>query len=176
MGETMREPDRSSHGPARGYKWEPFQPGNTAALAHGATSPGCLRPIAERLAAEVVVVVPWCGRPAFSAAVQSWAWTEAQLILLRAWLDANGFVDADGNPRPAVSFLAKLEGRAEKQRGELGISPMSLARLLATLAGLTAGERAASAGAGVDDLVAQLAAEGRAALAAHHQLEEGVDD
>ena len=46
-------------GPARGYKWPPFQEGNTAAERHGAyASPARLGPETDALAAELAPLVP----------------------------------------------------------------------------------------------------------------------
>ncbi len=170
MGRTLREHDHPQHRPARGYTktHPPFEEGNRVALRHGAVSPRTISPVAEALADEVVAVAPWLGRPAFAAAVKAWSWSEAQCVLLRQWLDEHGVVDDEGNPRPAAAFLAKVEGRAANLRARLGLDPTALANLLATLSSLTTGQRAATAGVGVEELLAALAAEGRAALAAHH--------
>jgi hypothetical protein len=61
------------------------------------------------------------------------AWVEAQLVLLRAFVDEHGILDADGEPAVAVSYMARLEGRAQSLRAELGLTPQALAKLLSSL-------------------------------------------
>ena len=52
-------PVHESRGPSRGYRWPPFEPGNAAALKHGADSERCWKPIADRLTMEVLEAAPW---------------------------------------------------------------------------------------------------------------------
>lgn len=130
------------------YRWPPFAPGNTlgrrfesgndAALKHGATSPDRLRPLAERIVAELSVDAPWTARAPYVATVAAWAWAEAQACLLRVYLDEQGLVDNDGTPRPATALLDQVERRAANLRGELGLSPLALAKLLAAFGTATA--------------------------------------
>jgi hypothetical protein len=121
------------HGPPRGYSWPPFEAGNTAALKHGARSPRILAPIADQFAAGLGQVAPWTSPASFRGTVGSWAWAEAQAQVLRAWLDEHGLVDDDGQPRPAARMLEGVEGRLAGLRGQLGLTPLALGRLLATL-------------------------------------------
>ncbi len=116
--------------PARGYSWQPFGTGNTAALAHGVYSPRTWRPLADRIAAELPDIAPWCSRPTYGPTVAAWSRTEAQLQLVMAWLDEHGPLDSDGEPRPATNLLVKLESQAQSLRAELGLSPLALAKLL----------------------------------------------
>jgi hypothetical protein len=92
-----------------------------------------LQPIADQLAAGLAEVAPWTGAAAFQGTVASWAWGEAQAHVLRVWLDEHGQVDDQGQPRPAAGMLERVEGRLGRLRGELGLSPLALGRLLATL-------------------------------------------
>jgi hypothetical protein len=130
------------HGPARGYTWPPFELGNLVALKHGAVSPRMLQPVADRLAEGLAQVAPWTAAAAFAGAVASWSWAEAQAIRLRCWLDEHGLVDDDGQPRPAVALLERIEGRLGGLRVQLGLTPLALGRLLATLSQVD-GERGA---------------------------------
>jgi hypothetical protein len=120
-------------GPRRGYSWPPFEPGNLAALKHGARSPRILAPIAEQLGAGLAQVAPWTSAASFQGTVASWSWAEAQAVVLRAWLDEHALVDDDGQPRPAAGMLERVEGRLAGLRGQLGLAPLALGKLLATL-------------------------------------------
>lgn len=138
--------------PARSYSWAPFHEGNTAALKSGAHSSRMIQPIADRAAAELLEVAPWCARPAFAALVQRWAWAEARCILLRHYLDEEGLLDEDGEPRPAVNELHRAEATAHKAAEKLALSPMDFMRLMNGMA--------AAKGADVDGVEA-LMREGR---------------
>jgi hypothetical protein len=59
---------------ARGYSWPPFEPGNGAAIKHGATSRRRVQPLADELARQCREVAPWVGVPAFAATVADWSW------------------------------------------------------------------------------------------------------
>jgi len=149
--------DQGTGLPARGYRWEPFQPGHEITMRHGAHSERRWRPIADRLAATLVDAAPWATRPAYAPTVAAWCRVEAQLHLVTAWLDEVGPLDDDGVPRPATTLATTLETRAQALRAELGLSPLALARLTAALS--------AAPGAD-DDGLAKLRAEGAAILAA----------
>jgi hypothetical protein len=120
-------------GPRRGYTWPPFTDGNTAALQHGAKSPRMLQPVADRLAEGLGEVAPWTSAPVFAGSVASWAHAEAQAYLLRQYLDDHGLVDDEGQPRPASRMLEQVEGRLAGLRAQLGLTPLALGKLLATL-------------------------------------------
>lgn len=118
--------------PARNYSWPPWEPGNTAALTHGADSPRQVQPLADRIAAELVEVAPWCGHPAFAAEVQAAAWEEARVRLLQAWVNEYGLLD--DRSEGALSQLERAQGRASRLRSNLGLSPIAWAKVLASLA------------------------------------------
>lgn len=142
--------------PARGYSWPPFAAGHELSLTHGAKSERRWRPLAERLEAAAVDHAPWLARPAFRAALRSWAKAEAQATLVADWLDEHGLLDEDGEPRPAATFALRLEASAAARRQRLGLDPMAFAKLLQTF----------SATPGTDDVLAALRAEGAAILTA----------
>jgi hypothetical protein len=146
----------------------PFEPGNDAALSHGAYSARRLQPLADELAAELVQVAPWCSQRAFAAAVASWAYAEAQLVVLREWLGERGMLDPDGVPWPAAAMLERVEARAARARSELGLSPSSWARLIARLG--------SADGASVAQGVAALQEAGRDIDAQLRALPEGEED
>jgi hypothetical protein len=120
-----------------------------------------IRPIADEIARMLPEVAPWTARPAFDRALQSLAWVEAQVALLRGWVDEHGIIGEDGQLRPAVSLLERLETQASTLRAELGLTPQALARLLSSLASV------ATAGADEGGLAA-LEAEGQRIISARH--------
>lgn len=165
----------------RGYSWPPLEPGHTITLQHGAYSTRTWKPLADELAEHLATVAPWTAGSAFSASVASWARTEAQILLVMAWLDEHGPLDGEGEPRKAATLLAALEQRVESQRAKLGLDPLSLSKLLTALGSI---DGSAVAG-GLDALKAagaELAARAteRVALAsgvpAVEQAEHEADD
>ena len=131
--------------PGHPPRHEPFDAGNLAALRHGAHSERQWRPLADQLRAEALEHAPWLGRPAFRAAVEAWAISEAKAVLVDRWLDEHGLLTDDGEPRPANALADRLHGRAMALRGQLGLDPVSFAKLLATFAGVAGGEDALEA-------------------------------
>ena len=141
----------------------PWEPGNTAALTHGADSPRTVLPLADELAAQLVEVAPWCGHAAFAAEVQAWSWEEARVRLLQGWVNERGLLDEDSEG--ALGQLERAQGRASRLRSNLGLSPVAWAKVLASLASAK-DEGAAS------ELEA-LAAVGRELQGRAGELEEG---
>ena len=145
-------------GPARGYRWEPFEPGNSVSLRHGARSARTVAPIAGQLAEGLAEAAPWTAAAAFEPTVQAWSWVEAQCVLYRAWFDEQGLLGQEGEPRPGLGRWDAAERRAASLRAELGLTPQSLGQLLA---------RAASVASATNDEQAleALRAEGQRILA-----------
>jgi hypothetical protein len=117
--------------PASGYRWPPFEPGNMASLQHGAASNRVLSPIAERLREALARDAPWTAAPAFAAVLEAWSWMEARCQVYRQHFDAVGHVGEDGNPRRGLERWDRAEARAQSLRNELGLTPLSLSKLLA---------------------------------------------
>jgi hypothetical protein len=147
----------------------PFEGGNLAALRHGADSPRMVAPLALEFEQALPVVAPWAAQPVFAGARAALAWVEAQLVLVQAYLDQHGLLDGNGQPRPAARRLDRLEARASTLRAELGLSPQALARLLGTLASVTAAS-------GDEGGIAALEAEARLIIAAHEVALGPVDE
>jgi hypothetical protein len=146
--------------PARGYYGRPpFAPGNDLAATHGAYSERKVSPLAAEVEAALPGIAPWATAPTFEGAVHSYCWVEAQLALVRQYVDEQGLLDDDGNPRPVLTLLDRLEGRAASLRSELGLTPLALAKLLGSLA-------TTAAVSGDDDALETLKAEGARILAA----------
>jgi len=143
---------------ARGYSWPPFENGNTASLRHGATSARVVGPLADRIATEIISAAPWLDSPAQLATVRAAAWAEAQLLVLRAYIDEKGLLTDKGAPQPATDYLERVESKAARLRERCGLDVTAWAKLLATLT--------ASAGPGEADQLEAVRAEGRRIVAA----------
>jgi hypothetical protein len=89
----------------------------------------------------LVADAPWAAAAAFTHAVRSWAYSEADAVLLRRYLDKVGLLDDEGEPRNAAHLLGRVEGRLIKLRAELGLSPMSLGTLMSKAASVAAATR-----------------------------------
>ena len=150
-------------GPARGYTWPPFQPGNQVTRTHGVTTATRAEEVAAEVAemAEAVsLTFPWT-RPYFD---ERRAYVRA-LIDERdvvAYLDKVGTLDENGNERSAVRTAERFARRAACCRTALGLTPMAHARLLALLSAVVHGHPEID---GHDDALDSLMREGRAALA-----------
>lgn len=131
----------ASQGPARGYSWPPFEPGNTAAVRHGAWSDRKINPLAAELLTDVLDQaesdpdLAHLRTPIFRPALRAWARCEARIELVATWLEDRfldatpGDLDSDGEVRPAADLLTRLEAQALKHRSALGLDPASMARL-----------------------------------------------
>lgn len=111
----------------------PFEPGNEAAVTHGAYSERRWRPLADRLHVELVDLVPWAADPVHQFVIAEYCRVEAQLHIVGQFLDERGLFDNEGEPRAATRLQGDLSRRAEGLRAQLGIGPLNLAKLLAAL-------------------------------------------
>lgn len=124
--------------PARGYTWEPFQPGHTLTLKHGAYSERLVEPRAREIAqgmADAGELPDYLAQPRYRGAVMDLARALAQRERLVAWLEAHA---AEGTPmelaengevRAAAVLLERVERAVERHRDRLGLSPLAAARL-----------------------------------------------
>jgi hypothetical protein len=106
-----------------GRRPDDWWPGNTAALKSGAQSPRTIAPLAETFTAQLLQSAPWCDDPAFGGTVGSWAWTRAQIELLRAWINEHGMLDETGEPRSGHVLLDRLEARLDILGEHLALTP-----------------------------------------------------
>lgn len=117
--------------PARGYRWPPFEKGNTARMTNGAQSPRRFLPIAEVIKNEMLQRRPDLADPTYEHALQAWAVAEAQAIIIRAWCDEHGMVDPETGQQPGyVKTASNLEAAAARRRAELGLDPQAHTRLI----------------------------------------------
>lgn len=147
--------DRRSPSPARGYTWDPFRAGNTAAEVHGANSERRVAPLAAEIERDARALPSWpeyLDEPTYAPAVAAWCRAEAIVELLWRWLAEQDPLDAlastsesttdveefRGGSRSrttgrqvesVLAQLAKWEAAAARQRQRLGLDPMSRARL-----------------------------------------------
>jgi hypothetical protein len=122
--------------PSVGNPRPPFEPGNRAALKHGAWSGRLVDPRAAEMVQALLELantaespVAYLGDVSYGSAVRAWARCEARLTLLDEYIATHGDLDDEGNPRPASSLMNALEARAEALRSRLGLDPLSRARL-----------------------------------------------
>lgn len=148
--------------PANGTR-PPFEPGNEAAVTHGAYSDKRVAPLATLARAEIVEAAPWLEAEAFGPALDAWSRAEARVALVDSWLQEHGLLDPEGKPRPAAEFVVKLERAAADLRARIGLDPASCVKIRAQLASATSA-----------DALESLRAEGRKILEAREaELEAG---
>jgi hypothetical protein len=143
-------------GAARGYSWPPFAPGNTIALAHGASSERSVAPLAEKIATGLLThgsCPDYLLEPAYAPVIAAWSRAEAVTQLLWQYLggmDAEkalsetiageedethgdgGRVTRRSRSTRILSVLGELhraETRAMNLRGRLGLDPLSRAKI-----------------------------------------------
>jgi len=109
----------------------PFQPGHTLSVRHGAHSERLVAPLADAILQRAVEDTPWLLEARYAPSVRAWARAEAQAVLLTEYLEAQGLHDAEGRLRPAEQALHRAETRAANLRKDLGLTPLSAARIRA---------------------------------------------
>jgi hypothetical protein len=120
--------------PASGRPAEPYQPGNTAAVTHGAHSPGIVDALAAEYAQMAVDAAPYLALDRFAFALTAWARAEARCELLSRHLDRHGVLNNRGTPRQSIlRVLGTSERAAAQGRDALGLSPESAARIAAMI-------------------------------------------
>lgn len=110
----------------------PFQPGNTVAVQHGAHSPRKVDPIAQELV-DSALADPSLGylrTDSYRPALWAWARAEAQAQILDEYL-ADRPVGSVASKRSTAAYreLHRAETRAANLRTQLGLTPLSRARL-----------------------------------------------
>ena len=138
----------------------PFRPGHEASLRSGARSPRKVGPLAAEIEHEARAAAWWpdyLRDPSFAPEIQAWAWAEAQVRLLRAYVGdldlTDGLTDtstevsdethAKGRShrvttgrrtQAAYTQLSAAESRAARYRSRLGLEPTARAKLQRDLA------------------------------------------
>ncbi|WP_101844814.1 hypothetical protein [Zhihengliuella sp. ISTPL4] len=129
---TTTTPDPSTAG--NDWSRPPFEPGNTAAVTHGAHSSGIVDPLAAEYVQAAVDAAPYLALDRFAFALTAWARAEARCELLSRYLDRHGVQNNRGTPRMSIlATLATSERAAARGRDALGLTPDSAARIAATI-------------------------------------------
>jgi hypothetical protein len=148
-----------------------FEPGNVAALVHGANSERAIAAKAAEVHGELLTLVPYLAEEKFLPAVSRYLQAAAREALLHTHITTLSAEKGPGAVPARVWEQATAAARlAAKLGSDLGLDPIGHARI-----------RALSAGAGVAEAsLADLAAEGRRALAdadeRHRVAAEALDD
>jgi hypothetical protein len=134
-------------------KYEPFEPGNTLALTHGASSPAKIAERAELVHAQLLEYAPYLDEPRFMPACQRYLDAAARESLLNGHIQAVAAEKGTGAVATRVWEQATAAARlAAKLGSDLGLDPIGHARIRALSSGAAASEAS----------LADLAAEGRA--------------
>lgn len=133
-GLPFSDPRHPAHRPAGGGQPRPYAPGNFEAVVTGASSDRIVDAVAVRYRDAALAylgdqVPDYLGRREYDRAIQAWSRAEARVDLVTRYLDDVGHLDDEGNPRPAARHLVDLEASAAKRRADLGLDPLSRARL-----------------------------------------------
>lgn len=116
----------------------PFDRGNVLSLKHGARSDRLVRPAALAILADLQAddgLPGYLTEPSYRPALLAYASTLARIERIQGWLEStvaeHGVPELsdDGGVRGATRFLERLEASAARQRSDLGLTPMSRARL-----------------------------------------------
>lgn len=117
----------------------PFEPGNTAAVTHGARSSRRVDPLAAERLAELLddphTPEYLVTDPSFRPALAALARAEAVVALLAEFVAGQGLTDEVVSPRGALETLRRWEQTAAGHRRALGLDPSSRARLTKDLSG-----------------------------------------
>jgi hypothetical protein len=110
-----------------------FEPGNDAAVSHGAYSERVYSPIAKELRDWALAEFPDLAVERYLPEVDAWAFAEAQAQLMRKVITAKGAVDQHDDFAPRTSYINALrafEADAARRRAALGMNPRSHAALV----------------------------------------------
>lgn len=126
-------PGEGHGGPARRYSWPPFEPGNTAAVTHGARSDRLVEARARELAPGIFEANPHLDGVRDGAAVWRYAVTLARIDRVYRWLSEQGdpvFADLEAGAAHGIyERLERWERQADKAEERLAIAPLTRARL-----------------------------------------------
>ena len=115
--------------PARGYSWETFTAGNTAAVRHGAFSDRMVSARSAVVHAELVEACPWV-IDTDAVAVDTWCRVRARFLMLSEYVETVVEQGGVGDVRPYLwSELARCETNLMKATESLGLDPAGRGKL-----------------------------------------------
>lgn len=125
---SERRPDWKPK-PARGYSWEPFGPGNVAAVRSGAFSRRLVSERAAQLHAELMERCPWLVETD-AVTVDSLCRARARLLMLDEHISKLVEEGGVAAVRPYLwSEASRAEANVAKFEADLGLSPAGRGRL-----------------------------------------------
>ncbi len=131
VSKTVVSGDRQSpatgKGPARGYSWDPFVAGNTAALTHGAFSARLVLPLARQIVKDLRSTpgLEHLQAPLFADRLQAYATAEASARLIDAWVGTLTVAEQSTTARtdPPLELLRQAQTRAGNLAARIGLYP-----------------------------------------------------
>ena len=176
-------------GDKRGYSWPPFTEGHTRSTLSGYRSERQIAPLAAQIEAEELAkpgCPPYLHEASFRHTLSAWAWAEAIVRLIRAWLaeqDVTAWLSEheeheeteertkDSTTRRGtlrriqsqLDALHKAETRADTLRRRLGLDPAAAAKISRDL---SQSRWYAGAVSPLDQALDRIAAERQAAIEA----------
>jgi hypothetical protein len=127
----------SGKGPARGYSWPPFEPGNTAAVKTGGRSPRIRAAKADELEPGfcdwLAGNAPWATAAALELQRVNYLWSKAAVELYAPTVVKVLAGEATMSTRDIETFLSALRNEREALR-DLGLTVLTKAQLAQTVA------------------------------------------
>lgn len=118
--------------PARGYSWEPFQPGHTKSLVHGSESPRAINARAVEVHAELLRYAPYLDEPRFLPAVNRYLQAAARESLLHDFIMTTCDTKGPGAVPSRTWEQATAASRLSAKLGsDLGLDVIGHARIRA---------------------------------------------
>jgi hypothetical protein len=114
-------------GDKRGYSWETFTAGNTAAQKHGAYSSRNVEPLAREIATELrkIAEYDYLSTPRFAGRLMDYARAEASLRLYSAWTESMTIEELTTAQRthPPLEIERRMGSTVEHLAVRLGFYP-----------------------------------------------------
>ena len=127
-------------GPAHGYSWAPFEPGNTKSLVHGAESERVISARAVEVHAELLRVAPYLNEDKFIPAVNRYLQAAAREGLLHDFITATCDEKGPGAVPSRTWEQATAASRLSAKLGsDLGLDVIGHARIRALTVGAEVG-------------------------------------
>ncbi len=140
--------------PARGYSWEPFQPGNLKAMRHGARSERVVGARAQQIREMLVADFPYLASEVFQESVERYCRAEARARLLSDYCMEKAEREGVEKVPPSLwQEASRAESNAMKAAQDCGLDAAGFARVARDL-GLARSIGQRLQGPGLDALAA----------------------